>query len=333
VDDVALGQLQLVGLGLGQLDVCVTAVRKVELDAHLEAEVDHARHLRLRRPGLRQRRDLQVMRTHQLGSEPRDGAEEAHDEAVRRALVKVPRRAHLLDVAVVHDGDPVGDVHRLLLVVRDEHGGDVNLVVQPPQPRAQLCAHLGVQRAERLVEQQHARLDGERTRQRHALTLAAAELRRVPVRVAGQPDDREQLLHARVYLGLRPLAHAQPERDVLAHGHVLERGVVLEDEPDPALLGRQRRRIAAVDHDRAGIGNLESRDDAQQRRLARARRPEQRRQRARGDLERDAVQRLEVAEALGDVGRGDHAGSLRGLMSVIASSVARAMTASSADAA
>ena len=55
--------------------------------------------------------------------------------------------------------------------------------------------------------------------------------------------------------------------------------------------------------------------------------PEQRGQRALGDVERDVVERDEVAEALGDAGGRDHASSsLRGLSRVIASSVASAMT-------
>ena len=89
-------------------------------------------------------------------------------------------------------------VHRLLLVVRDEHGRDVDLVVQPPQPLAQLGADLGVERAERLVEQQHARLDRQRAGERHALALAAGELRRVALLVAGEADDLEQLVDARL---------------------------------------------------------------------------------------------------------------------------------------
>ena len=56
--------------------------------------------------------------------------------------------------------------------------GDVQLVVQAAQPAAQLLAHLGVERAERLVEQQHARLDGQRAGERDALALAAGELAR-----------------------------------------------------------------------------------------------------------------------------------------------------------
>jgi hypothetical protein len=37
-------------------------------------------------------------------------------------------------------------------------------------------AHARVERAEGLVEQEHARLDGERAGERHALALAAGEL-------------------------------------------------------------------------------------------------------------------------------------------------------------
>ena len=75
----------------------------------------------------------------------------------------------------------VGDVHRLLLVVGHEHGRDVRLVVQPPQPDAQLLADPRVERPERLVEQQHLGLDRERPGQRHALPLAARQLGRVAV--------------------------------------------------------------------------------------------------------------------------------------------------------
>ena len=51
------------------------------------------------------------------------------------------------------------------------------------------------------------------------------------------------------------------------------------------------------------------------------------------DLERDVVEREEVAEALRHGVHRDHAWSFRGLSSVMASSVAMAMTPSSAEAA
>jgi hypothetical protein len=143
--------------------------------------------------------------------------------------------------------------------VRDQHGGDVDLVVQAPQPCANVGADLRVQRTERLVEQQHARLDRQRAGQGHALALAAAELGRIARLMALQADDPQQLVDLRVDLRLWPLADAQPGGDVLAHGHVLERGVVLEDEADAAPVGGKRRRVLAVDH-HAPAGDLRARD-------------------------------------------------------------------------
>jgi hypothetical protein len=88
-----------------------------------------------------------------------DAAEEAVDEGVGRAVVDRLRRADLLDFPLVHHHHLVGDLQGLLLVVGDEDAGDVNLVVQTAQPAAQLQAHLGVEGAEGLIEQEHLRLD------------------------------------------------------------------------------------------------------------------------------------------------------------------------------
>ena len=113
------------------------------------------------------------MRAHEQRAQPVDGADEAHDELALRMLVELARRAGLLDLALVHDHDLLGDLHRLLLVVGDEDRRHVDLVVEAAQPRAELLADLRVERAERLVEEQHLRLDRERPGERHALALAA----------------------------------------------------------------------------------------------------------------------------------------------------------------
>ena len=93
-------------------------------------------------------------------------------------------------------------------------------------------------------------------------------------------------------------AGAQAVGDVLRHGHVREQGVVLEDDADVALVGRQMVDGGAVDQHAAGRLADEARDDAQQGGLAAARRPEQGHDLARLDGERDAVdgQRLAVAD-------------------------------------
>ncbi len=67
----------------------------------------------------------EVVRAHPLAVEPRRRAEEGQHELVGRVVVHVGRRAHLLQVPVVDDGQAVGHLHGLLLVVGDEHRGDL----------------------------------------------------------------------------------------------------------------------------------------------------------------------------------------------------------------
>ena len=197
-------------------------------------------------------------------------------------LVELPRRADLLDPAVAHHDDLVGDLHRLLLVVRDEDRRHVHLVVQPAQPRAQVLAHARVERAERLVEQQHLGLDRERAGERHPLALAAGELRGIALGEARRAARaRAARRRARVISSFGRLRISSPNATFSRHGHVLEGRVVLEDEADAALLRRERGRVVARRSDRARVGLLEPGDDAQQRRLAAAARAEQRGQRPR----------------------------------------------------
>ena len=86
--------------------------------------------------------------------------------------------------------------------------------MQPDQPLAQLAAHVGVEGAERFVEQQDTWLDGERPSECHALPLPARQLRGKPVGERLEVDERQQFFHPLTDLGLRHLADLQPERDV-----------------------------------------------------------------------------------------------------------------------
>ena len=65
---------------------------------------------------------------------------------------------------------------RLGLVVGDVDGGDAEAAQQRVDLDAQALAQRGVERGQRLVEQQQPRPHGERARQRDALALAAREL-------------------------------------------------------------------------------------------------------------------------------------------------------------
>jgi hypothetical protein len=101
---------------------------------------------------------------------------------------------------------------------------------------------------------------------------------------------------------------AQPVAHVLRDVHVREQGVVLEHRVDVATVRRHARDRLAREIDLALGGLLEARDHAQGRRLAAARRAEERVERPARHDEVHAVDGDDVAEALGhalDVHIGD----------------------------
>jgi hypothetical protein len=99
---------------------------------------------------------------------------------------------------------------------------------------------LGVEGAERLVEEEDARLDGEGAGEGHSLPLAARELRGPPVGEPVELDHAQEARHLLSDLGLArpglPLPHPQAEGHVLEDAHVAEEGVVLEHEADAPVL-------------------------------------------------------------------------------------------------
>ena len=147
--------------------------------------------------------------------------------------------------------------------------------MQAAQPLSQILAHLGVERAERLVEQQHLGVDGQRTRERHTLTLSAGQLRGKTLLEDRESDDVEQFVDLGVDVLLGALTDLESERDVVAHRQVLERRVVLEHETDVALLRRRTGDIVTVDDDGPRIEVVETCDRAQERRLTAAGRTQQ----------------------------------------------------------
>ena len=118
------------------------------------------------------------------------------DEIRLGEVVNLERRAHLLHSPLVHHHDAVRDGQRLFLVVGDVDGRDAQLLLDRADFSAQRHADLGVERRERLVEQQHLRADRQRAGQRHALLLAAGELIRVAVAQPRHVDQLQHLVHA-----------------------------------------------------------------------------------------------------------------------------------------
>ena len=111
--------------------------------------------------------------------------------------------------------------------------GDPYLLLQGLQLDLERFPELGVERAERLVQQQNGRVEDQCPRERHPLLLAAGELVRFAV---------AELLHLHGGAPLRPcyellpghLREAQPKGDVLDDRQVGEEGVALEHGVDVA---------------------------------------------------------------------------------------------------
>ena len=148
----------------------------------------------LRRAAMRQRQQqrAQPHRGH-LALQPLDHhrhdvgvADEVGDEMAVRLLVQSARRAVLRDPRHAHHHDAVGDRQRLLLVVRHVHRGERQALLQLADLLAHMAAQLGIEIGQRLVEQQHLRLQHDRPRHRDALLLAAGQFARQARAVAGQ---------------------------------------------------------------------------------------------------------------------------------------------------
>ena len=107
-----------------------------------------------------------------------------------------------------------------------------------------------------------------------------------------EPYELEALSHASVDVLAGIAAHAQTEGDVSPDVAMVEERVVLEDEPDPTAIRRNRGEVVTAEEDAPQVGALQSGDDPQQRALPGAARPEHGHGLTGADLERDAIESL-----------------------------------------
>ena len=138
---------------------------------------------------------------------------------------------------------------------------------------------------------------------------------------SASPTTRSAVVGALAALGLAELRQQQRQLHVLARGEHRDQVEELEDEAD--VLGAEARELVlgqlvqqpARDRDAALGRPVEAREQVQERRLARARRPHQRHEAAALDRERDVLERVHLVGAApidpGDVLELDQAGTPR----------------------
>ena len=215
-------------------------------------------------------------------------AEEIGDEGVFRFFPDRARRAVGANRSAVQDDDPVGQRQRLFLIVRDEDGGNSGLALDALQFEAHLGTQPGIEIGEGFIEQQHFRPDHERAGQSDTLLLSARELPRVAPFETRQRDEVEGGSYPALCFGSAERTAAQPEGDVVLHGHERKQGVVLEHHPEVAPPGGQRIDDVAADTHLPFVGFDEACDQPERRRLAAAARSKQAGEAARRDGETDS---------------------------------------------
>ncbi len=215
---------------------------------------------------------------HQAVHPPQEGCH----ERVRRGAVERLAVAHLHDAPGLHHGQPVGDGERLLLVVRDVDGGDVQAAQQLGQFVAQRFLELGVECGEGLVTAAARAARRHGAGQGHALALAAGKFRGAALLQPVQAHQVDQLAHHAAAFHLGRAADLQAIADVALHRHLRKQRIVLEHHAHAALLDGQLRHVGAAEGDAgAGVRRLQPGDQAQQRGLAAARGAQQRQHLAR----------------------------------------------------
>ena len=160
---------------------------------------------------------------------------------------------------------------------------------------------LVVQAARGLVEEEQARLRDERASELDALLNAVRQRRGKSARSRSPTTSSTSSASLLPHL---PPAAVRADEHVLEDGHRPEELDVLERPRDPLaddLVGRRLEDRGAVEQHLAGVRLVEPRDDVERRRLAGAVRPDQPRDVPFLDVERDAVESDDSAEAQGDV--------------------------------
>ena len=192
---------------------------------------------------------------------------------------------NLLNIALVHDRDPIRDGQRLLLIVGHVYGSDTDLFLDFTDRLAHLDAQLCIEVGERLVHQKHLRLHNDGARQRDALLLAAGELVGIAILVLRDLHGFHDLFHTALDLVLGELFVFQTVLDVAVDGHVREDGVALEHHAEIALIDGYIVDHLVVKRNGAGLNGVKTGDHAEKRCFAAAARPKQREQLAGTDVD------------------------------------------------
>ncbi len=199
----------------------------------------------------------------------------------------------------------IRDRHRLFLIVGHIQRRDTEILLQSPDLGAQFDAQLGIQVAQRFIEQEHRWGAHQRPGDRDPLLLATGQLTRLARQQILDADagGRSAGLLRRVVLADARIA--QREGDVACHGQMWVQGVVLEHHGHVTVAGRGARDVATVDSHGSTVSRLESSRDPQGGGLSAAGRADQHGQRPVRQHQIESVDDRCAPVGLGDAAQFD----------------------------
>ena len=149
--------------------------------------------------------------------------------------------------AVLEDQHAVGQRHHVEQVVGDQHRRAAVAREHPAQHRADRRRDGHVEPGHRLVEQQHVGFTGQRPCDRHPLGLPTGQLARFAVGELVGADLPQPVQRPLAGDGLAAAPGARCERDVVGGAQVRKQQRILQQQADPAVVGRDV-------HPGAGVG-------------------------------------------------------------------------------
>ncbi len=197
-------------------------------------------------------------------------ADEISDIGAGRAAVDFCGRSLLLDPAIVHHDDFVGEGKGLLLIMRYMQKGHAEPTLKVFQLDLHILAHAPVERRKRLVQKQKAWLVDDGASERHALLLPAGKLAGAALRHGCHLHLRQRAFDARRHIRLRKPAIGKTEADIFLHRKMREERIVLKDGVDRSLAGGNAGKRLPVEFENARRERLEATDHPQQGCLAAA---------------------------------------------------------------
>jgi hypothetical protein len=155
-------------------------------------------------------------------------ADKAGDEGRVRFLEYLPRRARLPYVAGLHDHHHVRKRHRLFLTMSDVDETNAEFALKAFEFAAHVFAQEGVERRQRLVEEEDLRPGDQGARQGDALLLTAGHLSRQALGETAHPYQIEEFARSRAPLCLHNSAHFEAIGDVVDRRHMGKERIILE---------------------------------------------------------------------------------------------------------